>query len=233
MAPALPTRRVERGFKQRADASNQYCTIEKARCHALPLMAPRRKRRHRPTGARHEQDLGDASAAAGVHPHDRRPHLQEEFSVRGRYKGTYSAVNTGRSAGQRQCLCRHLQSRLSPDWDAVTRGIALPQRRLADLRNALGRKRRTRSEPGAELVRPDGTGTAVALHALVRTRGRDSCPMARLTYSCASSAPQTSTRLPSTRRARAPRGTAHAQFAEQVPACMHSIPKLHAITQAV
>ena len=29
----------------------------------------------------------------GWHPHDRRPHLQEEFNVRGKYKGTY-AVHT-------------------------------------------------------------------------------------------------------------------------------------------
>ena len=85
----------------------------------------------------------------GCHPHDRRPHLQEEFSVRGRYKGTYSVQSTpvpGNAWSEAVPVPPSPKQAITPDWDAVTRGIALPQRRLADLRNALGLwKRKTRA----------------------------------------------------------------------------------------
>ena len=94
----------------------------------------------------------------GWHPHDRRPHLQEEFSVRGRYKGTYSVQSTpvpGNAWSEAVPVPPSPKQAITPDWDAVTRGIALPQRRLADLRNALGLwKRRTRAvNQVRELVR--------------------------------------------------------------------------------
>ena len=81
----------------------------------------------------------------GWHPHDRRPHLQEEFNVRGRYKGTYSVQTTPapRNAWSEAVpVPPSPKQPISPDWDAVTRGVALPQRRLAELRNALSSWRR-------------------------------------------------------------------------------------------
>jgi hypothetical protein len=94
----------------------------------------------------------------GWHPHDRRPHLQEEFSVRGRYKGTYSVQSTpvpGNAWSEAVPVPPSPKQAITPDWDAVTRGIALPQRRLADLRNALGLwRRKTRAvNQVRELVR--------------------------------------------------------------------------------
>ena len=81
----------------------------------------------------------------GWHPHDRRPHLQEEFNVRGRYKGTYSVQTTPspRNAWSEAVpVPPSPKQPISPDWDAVTRGVALPLRRLADLRDALSSWRR-------------------------------------------------------------------------------------------
>ena len=78
--------------------------------------------------------------------------------MRGRYKGTYSVQSTpvpGNTWSEAVPVPPSPKQAITPDWDAVTRGIALPQRRLADLRNALGLwKRRTRAvNQVRELVR--------------------------------------------------------------------------------
>ena len=78
--------------------------------------------------------------------------------MRGRYKGTYSVQSTpvpGNAWSEAVPVPPSPKQAITPDWDAVTRGIALPQRRLADLRNALGLwKRKTRAvNQVRELVR--------------------------------------------------------------------------------
>ena len=67
--------------------------------------------------------------------------------MRGRYKGTYSVQTTPRKAWPPEAAVLPEQKEpASPDWDAVTRGVALhevpPRRRRTELFNALTSWRR-------------------------------------------------------------------------------------------